>query len=45
MIALQPLPQPEFHRDFHEHVNRLAQSAGRRESPLPYRVDRPFVEA
>jgi hypothetical protein len=48
MIALQwprALTQPELHRDLHQHVNRMAQSPGRGEQPLPNRIDRAFVEA
>src|SRR5262245_34283910 len=38
------LPQPEFHGDFDEHVDRHTLSMRRREAPLPDGLYRAFVE-
>src|SRR4051794_40258318 len=42
---VRSLPQPEFHRDLHQHVHRRTVPLGRRESPLPHRVDRALIES
>src|SRR4029079_17806105 len=37
-------PQPEFHRDFHQHVHRHALARRRVERPLLHRLDGALVE-
>src|SRR6185369_12020329 len=39
------LSQLELHRDFNHHVNRSAETPGRRKAPLFHRVDGALIEA